>query len=258
MSANAHWLSPQVHPKLTGEDVHIWRASLNLDLAAFQQLESTLSWDERTRARRFIFERDQHSFTVARGILRHLLGRYLKCLPQTIEFSYGPNGKPELGDRHESLARFNLSHSHGAAVFAVALDRRIGVDLELVRTESAKEDIAARYFSAQETDELRNLPAEQRAEGFFLCWTRKEAYIKANGAGLQIPLNSFNVSLSPGQPATLSVNDDSGWGIESFDVPVSGEGQNGYVAALVVEGENYHTTFFTWDRERCVVRNVGD
>jgi 4'-phosphopantetheinyl transferase len=253
MSAGAHWLSPQTHPELTRDDVHVWSAGLDLDLAVFRQLESTLSRDEQTRAQRFLFERDQHSYTAARGILRHLLGRYLQCPPHTLEFSYGSNGKPELSGRHASApVRFNLSHSHGAALFALALDRRIGVDLEWVRTQAAREDIAARYFSAREMDELRNLPVEQRAEGFFLCWTRKEAYIKANGAGLQIPLNSFDVSLSPGRPATLSVNDDRGWGIESFDVPVIAEEPGHYVGALVVEGENYHTTFFDWDGEHFV------
>jgi 4'-phosphopantetheinyl transferase len=245
MSPNSDWLSPQMHPRLTRQDVHVWRASLSSDPQVFRRLESTLSSDERDRAQRFIFERDRNSFTVARGILRHLLGEYLSCQPHTIEFSYGSNGKPELaGSRLNLPIRFNLSHSHGVALFAITLGRRVGIDVELVRTEAAGKDIAARYFSAQETNELRGLPTEQQAEGFFLCWTRKEAYVKAKGDGLQIPLNSFHVSLSPGQPATLSAHDEAVWSIESF-VPLDDEPHT-RVAALVVEGRNHSTRFFEW------------
>lgn len=248
MSANTDWLSPQMHPRLTRQDVHVWRASLSSDPQVFQELESTLSGDERERAQRFIFERDRNSFTVARGILRHLLGQYLKCQPQTIEFSYDSNGKPELAGSPSALPiRFNLSHSHGVALFAVTLERRVGIDLELVRTEAAGKEIAARYFSAQEANDLRGLPTEQQAEGFFLCWTRKEAYVKAKGNGLQIPLNSFHVSLSPGQPATLSADDAALWSIESF-VPEHGEPRT-YVAALVVEGRSHSTKYFEWNHK---------
>jgi 4'-phosphopantetheinyl transferase len=257
MIANAGWLSPQVHPRLNPQNVHVWRASLNSDADVLGQLESMLSSDERARAQRFIFERDRHSFTIARGILRHLLGQYLTCPPQTIEFSYGSNGKPELGGSHSgSPIRFNLSHSHGLALFAITLGRNVGIDLELVRQESAGEDIAARYFSEQETNELRSLPVEQRPEGFFRCWTGKEAYVKAIGSGLQIPLNSFHVSLLPGRPATLSADDETSWSIESF-VPIVGEKQT-YVAALVVEGRNHRTDFFEWDCKRVAQRTSGD
>jgi 4'-phosphopantetheinyl transferase len=248
MSTNRDWLSPQMHPRLTRQDVHVWRASLSSDPQVFRRLESTLSGSERERAQRFVLERDRNSFTVARGILRHLLGEYLRCPPRTIEFSYGSNGKPELvSGRWRLPVRFNLSHSHGVVLFAIALDRRVGIDLELVRTEAAGKDIAARYFSAQETNELRGLPTEQQAEGFFLCWTRKEAYIKAKGGGLQIPLNSFHVSLSPGQPVTLSADDEAVWSIESF-VPQK-DYPHTHVAALVVEGKNHSTRFFDWAPE---------
>jgi 4'-phosphopantetheinyl transferase len=238
-----------MHPRLTRRDVHVWRASLDLDREVSRRLEFVLDDDERARALRFILERDRNSFMAARGILRHLLGQYLDCRPQTVEFSYGPNGKPEVGVSHSrSLIRFNLSHSHGLAVFAVTLDRRVGIDVEMVRTESAGEDIAVRYFSTQEVNELRSLPAEQRPEGFFLCWTRKEAYVKAKGAGLQIPLNSFHVSLSPDQPATLVTMDKSSWGISSFD-PSLGNGKC-YAAAAVAEGRDWKPRFLEWNDSR--------
>jgi 4'-phosphopantetheinyl transferase len=246
-----------MHPRLTRQEVHVWRASLDLDPEVFRRMESVLSDDERARAQRYIFERDRNSFTAARGILRHLLGQYLQCPPQSVEFSYGSNGKPELGgSQSRSPIRFNLSHSHGLAVFAVTLDRSVGIDVELVRTESAGQDIAARYFSAQEVNELRRLPAQQRSEGFFLCWTRKEAYVKAKGAGLQIPLNSFHVSLSPDHPPTLSTHDETVWSIESF-APLDDEPHT-HVAALVVEGKNHSTSFFEWDHKIVAWEISGD
>jgi 4'-phosphopantetheinyl transferase len=254
MSVSSRWLSPQAHPKLTQGCVHVWRTSLSLDPAVLIQLESTLSGDERRRAQRFIFERDRHSFTAARGILRHLLGRYLKCPPQIIEFGYGPNGKPELIDPACVPIRFNLSHSHGVALFAIDLDLNVGIDLELVRGQSSGDDIAARYFSTQETKELRSLPVDQQNEGFFLGWTRKEAYVKATGKGLQISLKSFHVSLSPGKPATL-LTDAAEWAIESF-VPLI-DGEKKYVAALVVQGKNHSTKFFEWVPEHPAKGSAG-
>ena len=182
-----------------------------------RSLEATLADEEKARAARFIFERDRDRFIAARGILRDLLGRYLRCAPQTIEFVYGPRGKPAVaGAAARPDICFNLSHSHGLAVVAIGREREVGIDVELIRPEFAGEEIAKRYFSAKEIAELSRLPAELRTEGFFLCWTRKEAYIKAKGDGLQIPLDSFDVSLSPGRPATLSSADESRWGIESF------------------------------------------
>jgi 4'-phosphopantetheinyl transferase len=239
------WLSPPVDFRLGMGDVHVWRACLDCDTSTLSRLESSLSLDETARAERFVLKRDRDHFVIARGILRELLCQYLKCAPQIIEFQYGVNGKPELSGYHtRASVRFNISHSRGVGLFAVSLNRRVGIDLELVRAESAGTEIAARYFSTREVNELRGLPTEQQAQGFFLCWTRKEAYVKAQGAGLQIPLNSFDVSLSPGQPATLSVDDEAGWGMESF-IPVVCENQY-YVAALVVEGKNYRTAFFDW------------
>ncbi len=139
---------------------------------------------------------------------------------------------------------FNLSHSHGLAVIAIGHEREVGIDVERIRAEFASEAIAKRYFSAKEIDELSRLPAELRTEGFFLCWTRKEAYIKAKGDGLQIPLDSFDVSLSPGMPATLSSVDEPRWGIESFVPELVSERR--FAAAVVAEGKDWRTRYFEW------------
>jgi 4'-phosphopantetheinyl transferase len=198
-------------------EIHVWRAYLDCAETALRQFETTLASDEKDRATRFLFQKDRNDFIAARGVLRELLGRYLNRSPADIEFDYGHRGKPSL--RTEAFGRpvrFNVSHSHGLALLAFAMGRQLGVDLELVRPEFAADEIAKRYFSTQEVMELRALPASLRAEGFFLCWTRKEAYIKARGEGLHIPLESFQVSLTPGQPERLQSADNSQWGLRSL------------------------------------------
>lgn len=207
--------------------------------------ESSLAHDERARAERFIFESDRNHFIAARGFLRSLLGSYLRRPPKTIDFTYGPHGKPFVaasGSRpHIS---FNLSHSHGVALIAIACKRQVGVDIELIRPEFAGDEIAKRYFSPKEIDGLSKLPVELRAEGFFLCWTRKEAYAKARGDGLHVPLDSFNVSVSPDAPATLSSADESRWRMESF-VP-SLVSEPSYIASVVGEGKDWRLRYFAW------------
>lgn len=205
----------------------------------------TLSDEERARAKRFLFERDRNSFVASHGILREVLGRYSGRGPGEIEFTYGPYGKPELaGDGSSRSFRFNLSHSDGVALIAVAKERAVGVDVEKIQPERAGEEIADRYFSREEVDELRALPAELRSEGFFLCWTRKEAYVKALGEGLRFPLDSFQVSLSPGEPAQLFAEAGAGWSVESFDPSFAAEAR--YAGAVVAEGKDSICEYFAW------------
>jgi 4'-phosphopantetheinyl transferase len=242
MSSPVEWPYAPETPPLTENEIHVWRASLAIDPAALQRLENSLAEDERARAGRFIFERDRNAFVAARGILRDLLGRYIPCAPETIEFAYGPRGKPAMADSHQPRQRlsFNLSHAHGLALIGVGREREIGVDVELIRPEFAGEEIAKRYFSPQEIDELGRLPAELRAEGFFLCWTRKEAYIKAKGDGLHIPLESFDVSLTPGLPAKLKSADEARWSLRSLAPEPS------YAAAIVAEGSDWQLRQWSW------------
>jgi 4'-phosphopantetheinyl transferase len=146
-----------------------------------------------------------------------------------------------------SRIRFNASHSHGLAAFAFALDRELGIDVELIRADFGGEEIAQRFFSPDEVAELLSLPPETRAEAFFLCWTRKEAYIKARSQGLQIPLASFSVSLTPGRPEQLRAADTSRWHLRSFQ-PIED-----YAGALVAEAAPspaaqgaFSLRFFDW------------
>jgi len=216
--------------------VHVWQARLDQFAGRQGQMLELLSADERERAGRFHFADDRSHFIAARALLRTLLGRYLDLPPHQLSFTYGTYGKPALAGEGESRAlRFNVSHSHGVALYAVARERDVGVDVEYVRREVVGESIAERFFSAREVATLRALPAEVQPQAFFNCWTRKEAFIKAKGEGLSFPLDRFEVSLDPKEPAALvSVRDDpreaSRWSLQALPV------EEGYAAALAVEG----------------------
>ena len=203
---------------------HLFAASEAVSAAV-----AVLSEDERARADRFAFDRDRRRFIIARAHLRHLLAARLETAPEAIQFSYGARGKPSL---RASDCRFNVSHCGDLAVFAFCRHREIGIDLESVRPLEDADAIAARFFSPRENAEYRSLPAAHRPQGFFNCWTRKEAFIKATGDGLAHPLDAFDVTLTPDAPARiLRVGDTPGtacgWSLECF-VPAPG-----YVAAVV-------------------------
>jgi 4'-phosphopantetheinyl transferase len=215
---------------LQNDEVHIWLAVLDVDPQERTRLRSYLNEEEVSRAERFVFPHDRDHFIVARGRLRELVGRYLHCPPNVVQFKTGRYGKLSLVDDGDPL-RFNLSHSHGLALYGFCLGREIGIDTEKIRPEFAGEEIAERYFSATEQRELAELPKELRDTAFFLCWTRKEAYIKAHGDGLQMPLDSFDVSLKPGEPATLRSMDSGRWSMRSF-VPAPE-----FLTTVIAEGE---------------------
>lgn len=236
-----YWSADPGPIELSEKEVHIWRVTLESEPKVIERLSSLLSADEKARAERFYFERDRSHFLVARGVLRELLGRYLGNHPSEIRIEHGPYGKPYI--RKESypvLLRFNVSHSHGLALFAFAIDREVGVDVEKVRQDFGGEGVAESHFAPDEVDELRTVTPALRPEGFFLCWTRKEAYVKARGEGLQVPLKSFCVSLTPGEPARLEAEDSGRWSLISL------RPAPGFVGAAVAEGLNWLPRFWQW------------
>lgn len=237
----AVWLPAPAKLELSEDEVHVWRAPLSLAPEVLQRLNATLAPDEQSRAARFVFPDDRGNFIAARGILRELLGAYLQRPPASLEFEYGLRGKPALhrGDAGLSI-RFSLSHSHGLALYAFAHRREVGIDLEQVQPDFGGEEVAERFFSNHELTELRALPGGLRAEGFFACWTRKEAYVKARGDGFQIPLDSFDVSLTPGRPAELHSLDKARWSSRSFEPAPR------FVAAVVGEGGGWLLRYFEW------------
>lgn len=181
--------------------IDIWCWELDRPAAEAAALRPLLSEDEKTRAARFVFDRDRNRFIVGRAMLRRILGRYLAKHPAGLQFSYNGFGKPWLtGERAWSL-HFNLSHAGGVAALAVSHLHEIGIDIE--ERKPLKEDIARRFFSAVEYGELRGLSGQDYVEAFYRCWTRKEAFVKAHGAGLSLDLASFDVTLLEDQAPRL-------------------------------------------------------
>ena len=213
-----------------------------LILPVRERLSAVLSKAEQERVARFAFARDRNRYAVARGILRQLLGGYLGEPSQDVTLDVLPHGKPILAATARiSTLRFNLSHSHQFALFAFCLDHELGIDIEKIKPQVAFEGIEGRYFSPKERAELETLPRDLRSEGFFLCWTRKEAYVKARGEGLNVPLESFSVSLTPGKPAVLQSSDEERWSLYTLD-PTAG-----FVAALVAEGRGHRLQLWEWN-----------
>jgi 4'-phosphopantetheinyl transferase len=247
--AGKPWLPPPTDLSLPGDEVHVWRSWLDLPTSQLLHLRQTLTADELGRAVRFRFQKDRDRFIAARGLLRTILSRYLGLEPGVLRFSYGPFGRPGLVAPssfagHRALD-FNLSHSGDLTLFAVAQGRKLGVDLERVDADVEWEPLAGRFFSPQENAALRALPPDLRRQAFFTCWTRKEAYVKAQGQGLSLPLDSFDVSVAPDERAMLvATRDDSAeaarWVLR--DLPL----EPGYVAALAVEGAGWRLR--CWDQ----------
>lgn len=229
------------------QDVHVWWAST----AAFKKISDVLSGvlspDEHERAARFVYNRDRHRFILSRVILRDILARYLGELPEEIALHYEPHGKPRLRTAHSGAGlEFNLAHSHELLLYAVSHKRRVGVDIERLQPMADLERIAAVAFSRTEQAKLSALTDKQQLIGFFNCWTRKEAYVKARGEGLSMPLDAFDVTLTPGRPALLLANrldpcEVFRWSLHSVSPA------DGYVGAVAVQGCNTRICLREWD-----------
>lgn len=244
------WQPRSSVPELHKDEVHVWRALLEPELSCVDFARKLLSEDEITRADRFIRELHRQRFALARGLLRWLLGAYLETAPEAIEFRYTEQGKPFLRDTPDDTGfQFNVSHSGDLALFAFTRDRALGVDVEQMRPRTEGDKIARRFFCEAEVEDLFALPVSQQDQGFYNCWTRKEAYIKARGQGMAIPLSSFRVSLAPESPAELlwcreGDEETKRWSVEN--VPPAKE----YAGALVVRGQELHIQKFEAQLDR--------
>jgi 4'-phosphopantetheinyl transferase len=244
------WRSPPETLVLDRDEVHVWRATLGQTPSQNQCFHHNLAPDERARAERFYFERDREHFIVARGVLRAILGGYLTRAPESLSFCYSSHGKPALaGESDEDAIRFSVSHSHGVALYAFTRGQELGIDIEHIRSDLTVAEIVERFFSVREIAMLRTLPAEVQREAFFRCWTRKEAYIKARGERLSLPLDQFDVSLAPGEPAALLVTrpdpaEAPRWCLQEL-TPAPG-----YAAALAVAGHGWRLSCWQWPDPR--------
>ncbi len=234
------WPLPPHNVTLSADQVHVWRATLQLPETLVLQLHAILSPDEQERARHYRFRHDQQRFIVARGWLRVILSQYLHLNAGQLRFRYNPHGKPELdpADQPVHSLHFNLAHSEDLALFAIASERRVGVDLEHLRSGLADDRVTDTVFAPREVAALRSLPPRDQEKAFFACWTRKEAYVKARGEGLVMPLDAFEVSLLPGDPPALLFMpgdpDEVGrWSLREIDLGPD------YAATLAVEGQGW-------------------
>jgi 4'-phosphopantetheinyl transferase len=218
--------------------------------AGVLDLERLLSPDERGRADRFAFSDLRRRFVVGRGALRSILARYTGTPAAAIRFRYGPRGKPALDQTpHRDAVRFNLANSHELALVGVARGRELGIDVEWTgRPITDPEQIAEQFFSPAERAALRAIPPPLRLDAFYTCWTRKEAYIKALGDGLALPLDAFDVSLAPDAPAALLAGRGPAAGVDRWSLRALDPGP-GYRAALVVEGYGFHIRMHDLPRE---------
>jgi 4'-phosphopantetheinyl transferase len=241
-----NWVASSLISEIGPHAVHVWRIALAQPEGVRLHYRKFFSPDEIERADRFYFDKDRNHFTIARGTLREILGGYLKLPPDQLAFVYGAQGKPSLAAPHNSSGiYFNLSHSGDIALLAVTRNRELGVDVEQIRPDFASQDIAARFFAPEECAKLNSLALHERADAFFNCWTRKEAYIKARGQGLSIPLDSFEVAFAPGEEAALlqvKTGDDnfSRWHFHALHPGA------GYKAAMLVEGKDYEIRLLEW------------
>jgi 4'-phosphopantetheinyl transferase len=211
------------HGDLTGDAVHVWSAALDVPPARLALLEGHLSADERARAGRFRFDRVRHRFTAARGVLREILGAYLGRPAADVAFVYGAYGKPALAPPLDAPGlNFNLSHAAGLALYALARGRRLGIDVEEVRSLPDLLGVAHRVMTPRELASFTALAPDPQREAFFALWTRKEAYLKATGAGFSLPPDGFAVE---------DLRGGGSWRLRDLS-PAPG-----YAACVAVEGE---------------------
>jgi len=226
---------------LENGDVHIWQIDVEGGIPYLPQLWDLLSLSERSRACRFAREEDQHQYIVSHGALRCLLACYSNQDPAAISFSTSPEGKPFLPSNRD--IEFNLSHAHRLAVLAIARTR-VGIDIEHLRSLADAEWIAERFFSHHERIQLQGLRADEKLVAFYRCWTRKEAFLKATGKGLSLPLNSFSVSTGLDEAelihAELGEYEPALWKIANISTP------HNYVGAVAIEGARAHLMHKVW------------
>jgi 4'-phosphopantetheinyl transferase len=236
-----NWAPFSEQPIILKNAIHIWKIQFS-DFSNQQEiLRKALSTDEQKRATRFHFKIDKQRYLICKAFLKIILSRIMGIETAQVDFTFSEHGKPYLKDR--SQIHFNISHSGDIGLIAITDVAPIGVDVEQHRDQMELKKIANRFFSKEEVAELMELPDESRLKGFFNCWSRKEAFIKAIGLGLAMPLEKFQVSLKPGEAAQLlSVNykneQASDWILKDLTIA------HDYSAAYVVKSKEFKDFFW--------------
>jgi 4'-phosphopantetheinyl transferase len=238
------WHIPPHPLDLPTDAVHVWWVDLRVSSDCTTRFIATLSADERARADRYRFPEHRERFIAAHGALRDILSRYLNLPASQLAFSITPHGKPALADLDQAWLQFNLSHSGDLALVAVARDHPVGIDVEQMIPPEDFPRLVEQFFSANENAAFRALPESKRAAAFFAGWTQKEAYVKALGTGVSLPLDHFDVTLDPDAPARLLAdrrhpNHVATWSLHTFTPAPA------YLASLAIETPHPTLTFLT-------------
>lgn len=232
---------------LEARTVHLWGFSLEGTSATIALCREWLSQDERVRAGRCVRLEDGNRYILARGCLRAVLARYTGFEPSELAFHSGAAGKPALAGLPAGVApiHFNVSHSHGRLLIAVARQQEVGVDLERMRADVEVVKLAQRFYSPAECESVMGLPGAAQAGQFFRYWTAKEAYLKCKGIGLQFPLDRCEVTLLPdGLAAAVNWNPVSG-SVEQGLVRFLAL-EDGWIGAVTAQGDEWRTEACCW------------
>ncbi|HEX8706057.1 MAG TPA: 4'-phosphopantetheinyl transferase superfamily protein [Myxococcaceae bacterium] len=203
---------------LPPDEVHVWIVEPEkiTEPRLLERYHALLDSSERERHQRFHFEKHRHQFLVSHALVRLSLSRYAPVPPEAWSFTLGTHGRPEVTGQGTPRLYFNLSHTDGMAICAVSLEPEVGADVEDTLRHGMTVEVADRFFAPTEAATLRALPEERQRERFFELWTLKEAYIKARGMGLSLPLEHFAFELRPGEPPRITfdprlVDEPSSW-----------------------------------------------
>jgi len=219
-------------------EIHIWRESLESDETNIRALESLLSQNEIKRANRFLPGKLKYHYIAARGGLRRIISHYAGIRPENVKFRYNSQGKPELiQDDPKNTICFNLSHTDDLVLYAIALNRPVGIDVEKIDRDIDLSGIARRFFSKNEYNAITSLREDRQLEAFYRCWTRKESYIKGKGSGIPMLLDKVEVSLTPGEPAKLLSNSADPDDVKEWII-IDLEIDKPYIGALSYKGRD--------------------
>lgn len=233
--------------ELSQNQIHIWNIDLrNNDIDAENLYNEILSPLEKERADRLKSKQDQQRAIISRGLLRKKLGAYLQKSPKEISFSYNKHGKPFLNSTDLPMnIKFNVTHSNDLLLYAITLDREIGIDVEFIKHINKADKIVERFFSEEENSFYHSHSEDKKKWAFFTLWTRKEAYSKARGRGIGLPAKDFDLKLIPEEKERPDAKEftkiQSKWTL--FNIEISSE----YLAALATEGKDIEICRFNFE-----------
>ena len=251
---NGQWKSTPEDYRMDTNAVHVWRAYFELALVSNRKFVESISEEETERAQRFVRQSDRDRYVFAHGMLRSILGTYVGCAPQKLLFADNQYHKPFLEESaNRNDLQFNLSHSEDLTLIAVSRGTAVGIDVERMRRIPDALQIVNRFFSLDERRYLNSLPPAEFEEGFFACWTAKEAFLKGIGKGLSHPLENFSIILSNGESVGLVNNGDDSVNAYSWKIVRLSPGPD-YAGALAVEGLRSEVKYFEW----CLSRGTAN